>query len=306
MTQEDFRSMGRRLSNWGRWGPEDEQGTMNLITPDHIVAASRLIRKGNVFDLSIPLDARGPQNGSDRINPIRLMTETGADQVFPGGFRYADDYVFMALQAGTQWDGLAHVFYDGQLYNGYSAATINVHGALRNSIDKMARGMIGRGVLLDMARHHNAEWLPKGYAISPEDLETCARSAGVNVKAGDILMIRTGWRNLFVSTGSADRFMEGEPGLALSCAPWLREHDVAAVACDNWALDVLPQQNPDADFELHMVLIRDMGLSIGEMFDFEELADDCAADGVYEMFVCAPPLKFTGAVGSPVNPIAIK
>ncbi|MCW2665284.1 MAG: cyclase family protein [Frankiales bacterium] len=304
---DDFRTIGQRVSNWGRWGEEDERGTVNLITPDKLVAAGTLIRRGASFDLGIPLDSSGPQPGGGRINPIRLMSETGADQVFPGAFRYADDYVFMPLQAGSQWDALGHVFYDGKLYNGYDvAANITAHGAKRCSIDKMSKGIAGRGVLLDIARRKGVEWLEQGYVITPDDLDEAAQAHGVTVGEGDILLFRTGWRRKFLVEADATSFMAGEPGLGMDCVDWLHDRGVAAVCSDNWAIEVLPGEIEGELLNVHMVLIRDMGMTLGEILDFEELSADCAADGVYEFFFCAPPLKFTHGVGSPINPLAIK
>ncbi len=303
---EDFRAVGERLRNWGRWGKEDERGTVNLITPERLVAAAGLIRQGKVFDLGIPFDAEGPQPGGGRINPVRLMSETGADQLFPGGFRYADDYVFMPLQGASQWDGLAHVYYDDHLYNGYPATDVTPHGAARNSIDKQAKGVAGRGVLLDVARLHGVEWLEAGYVITPDDLDRAATAHGVEVKPGDVMLFRTGWRKKFLAEHDAPAFMAGEPGLGMACTEWLHDHEIAAVCSDNWAIEVLPGEDPDTVFNVHMVLIRDMGMTLGEILDFEELSADCADDGTYEFFFCAPPIKFTKAVGSPINPLAIK
>lgn len=303
---EDFRTIGKRVSNWGRWGADDERGTINLITPEIIVAASRLIRAGRVFDLGIPFDSKGPQPGGGRINPIRLMSETGADQVIPGAFRFADDYVFMALQSGTQWDALAHVYYDDKLYNGFDATDVSAHGAAHCSIDKQAKGIIGRGVLLDIARQRGVDWLQAGEIISADDLQAAADSQGVAVGAGDILLFRTGWRRKFLTEQDPKAFMTGEPGLGMSCVDWLHDHDVAAVCSDNWAIEVLPGEIEGEVLNLHMTLIRDMGLTLGEIFDLEELGEDCAADGVYEFLFCAPPLKFTRGVGSPINPLAVK
>jgi kynurenine formamidase len=303
---EEFRAVGERLRNWGRWGDQDERGTVNLITPERLVAAAALIRQGKVFDLGIPFDAEGPQPGGGRINPVRLMSETGADQLFPGGFRYADDYVFMPLQGASQWDGLAHVYYDDKLYNGYPASDVGPHGARRNSIDKQAKGIAGRGVLLDVARLHGVEWLEGGYVITPDDLDRAAAAHHVEVRAGDIVAFRTGWRKKFLAEHDASAFMSGEPGLGQACAEWLHAHDVAAVCSDNWAIEVLPGEVEDTVFNVHMVLIRDMGMTLGEILDLEELGADCAEDGVYEFFFCAPPIKFTSAVGSPINPLAIK
>src|SRR3954471_331218 len=191
----DFREVGQRLSNWGRWGADDQRGTVNFITPEKVAAAGKLIRTGKVFDLGIPFGAGGPQPGGGRINPVLLMAETGADQErFPGSFHYADDYVFMPLQSASQWDGLAHVFYDDQLYNGFPASDVTPHGAKHCSIDKQAKGIAGRGVLLDIARMKGVDWLEGGTSITADDLEAASTQQGVTVGSGDILLFRTGWR----------------------------------------------------------------------------------------------------------------
>jgi kynurenine formamidase len=229
-----------------------------------------------------------------------------AGQVSPGAFRYADDYVFMPLQAASQWDALAHVFYDDQLYNGRAASSVGSRGAAHNSIDKISKGIAGRGVLLDIPRFLGVEWLDAGRVIRTEELDGAAAAQGVEVKPGDILLFRTGYRRKFLTERDPAAFMSGEPGLGLSSAEWLHERQVAAVASDNWAIEVLPGEPEHEPFAVHMVLIRDMGMTLGEMLDFEELAADCAADGVWEFFFCGPPLKFTGGVGSPINPLAIK
>jgi len=305
MTQ-DFREIGARLRNWGRWGDDDERGTVNLITPERIVAATQLVKRGAIFDLGIPFDVNGPQPGGGRINPVRLMSETGHDQHYPGAFHYADDYVFMPLQAASQWDGLAHVFYDEQLYNGFPSDDVGPHGAKHCSIDKMAKGIVGRGVLLDIARLKGVRWLEQGDVITPADLDAAAARQGVEVKAGDIVLFRTGWRTKFVEEKDANGFMAGEPGLGLACCEWLHERDVAVVASDNWAIEALPGEIDTELLPVHMVLIRDMGMTLGEILDLDELAADCEADGVWEFLLTAPPIKFTAAVGSPINPLAIK
>ncbi len=302
----DFRDLGRRLSNWGRWGADDEHGTVNLITPGRITGAAQLVRRGAIFDLGIPFDASGPQPGGLRINPVRLMSETGAQQAFPGAFHYADDYVFMPLQSASQWDGLAHVFYDDQLYNGFPASDVGPHGAMHCSIDKMAKGIVGRGVLLDIAALRGVDWLQAGDVITPDDLDAAADRQGVEVGTGDVLLFRTGWRTKYKRENNAAEFMAGEPGLGLACCEWLHDREVAVVASDNWAIEVLPGEIDTELLPVHMVLIRDMGMTLGEILDLDELAADCTADGVWEFFLTAPPIKFTAAVGSPINPLAIK
>ena len=181
---EDFRKVGERNRNWGRWGDDDEQGTVNLITPERVAAAAQLVKRGAIFDLGIPFDGNGPQPGGGRINPVRLMSETGQDQEFPGAFHYADDFVFMPLQAASQWDGLAHVFYDDKLYNGFPASDVSPHGAKHCSIDKMAKGIAGRGVLLDIARLKGVDWLQAGEVITPEDLDAAVERQGVEIAVG--------------------------------------------------------------------------------------------------------------------------
>jgi kynurenine formamidase len=211
------------------------------------------------------------------------------------------------LQCATQWDALAHVYYDDQLYNGFPASDVTPRGAVHDSIDQQAKGITGRGVLLDIAALKGVPWLEAGYLITPEDLDAAIeRQGGVAVGPGDILLFRTGWRRLFVEHGDAREFMGGEPGIGIACCDWLRERDVAALCSDNYAIEVLPGEDPSVLMAVHMVLIRDMGLSLGEIFDLEELAADCAADEVWEFFFCAPVLKVTRAVGSPINPLAIK
>jgi kynurenine formamidase len=303
---EDFRVLGSRVRNWGKWGAEDQRGTVNYITPQKMVEAGKLIRTGKVFDLGIPFDSEGPQPGGGRINPVHLMSQTGDRQMFPGGFRYADDYIFMPLQGASQWDALSHVYYDDQLYNGFPSNDVTVVGAFKCGIEHQAKGIAGRGVLLDLARLKGVDWMEKGYAITPDDLDAALAAQGVAIGSGDILVFRTGWRKKFLVEKSPTSFMDGEPGLGQGCCEWLHAREIAAVCSDNWAIEVLPGENPDATFNVHMVLIRDMGMTLGEILDLEELAADCAADGVYEFFFCAPPLKVTGGVGSPINPLAIK
>jgi len=302
---EDFRALGKRLSNWGRWGADDEKGTINHITPERLVEAGKLIKQGKIFDLGIPMDQNGPQKGGGRINPVHLMSQTGQGQNIPGGFHFADDYIFMPLQGSSQWDGLAHVYYDDQLYNGFPASDVGLGGAEHDSITAIAKGVAGRGVLLDIARLKGVDWLNKGYVITPEDLEAAAAKQGVEIKPGDILLFRTGWRKMF-KAGNPEDFMSGEPGLGIECCEWVYSKEISAICSDNWAIEVIPGQDPGVTLPVHMVLIRDLGVTLGEILDFDELADDCAADGVYEFFFCCPPLKVTKAVGSPINPLAMK
>jgi kynurenine formamidase len=297
-----------RVSNWGRWGVDDERGTVNFITPDAVRHAAACVRRGVVFSLGLDLGADGPQFGqAGRVNPLHIMTATdGPMSADPAGPRYADDVVVMPLQCATQWDSLAHVHYGGRLYNGHPASSITAGGAARNGIDKMAAGIVGRGVLLDVARLRGVEALAPGEAIGPADLEAAERRQGVRTDRGDVLLVRTGYIRIFTVYGDRVYYMKQTPGLGTACVEWLHAREVAAVATDTSMVEVYPPEDPKILFPLHMLCIRDMGLTLGEMFDLDELAADCAADGVSEGFFVAMPMPVVGGSGSPLNPLVVK
>lgn len=302
--------LGRRLSNWGRWGADDEIGTLNFVTPAKRVQGAGLVKTGKIFDLGMPFDSNGPQDGSFRINPVHVMTYTPADTAgMPDGMIAADDMVTMGLQCATQWDSLAHVGYDGHFYNGMPASALNTwKGATRNSFDKAMDRLISRGVLLDLARLKGVDRLPDSYEITAADLEAAEARQGIRVESGDILLLRTGEYQYFTE-GNKKRFSGGgapEAGLGLDSLPWLHRREVAIVAMDNWSVEVYPSAVPGAIIPIHQVAIRDIGLVLGEMFNFEELAADCEADGVWEFLFSGVGIKVTGAVGSPVTPMALK
>lgn len=302
----DWRTIGHELSNWRRWGSRDALGTLNLIGPDQLRGAAQLVRKGIAFDLGIPLDRDGPQDGKERTNPLHLMSVVGGREPEGGAFRFHDDYIVMPLQAGTQWDALSHVYYDDRMYNDVPSAAVDHAGAHQLGVETLAKGIVGRAVLLDVARHQGRPWLDPGEPIEPEHLDAVVADENVEIRSGDILLVRTGWYEKYLSHRQRATFLGPEPGLGLESCRWLRQRDVAAVACDNWAVEAIPSPLDGEPFPVHMVLIRDMGMILGEMFDLRALSVDCAADGVFEMFLSAPVLKVTAAVGSPINPIALK
>lgn len=221
--------------------------------------------------------------------------------------RFNDDFIIMPTQASTQWDALSHVYYEEQLYNGFPASAVTSLGASKDAIDPVAGAgqIIGRGVLLDVARHRGLARLEPSTVISPEELDDVAARQGVTVQDGDIVVVRTGWLTAFNEGMPGDAWLAGSPGLSWRCAEWLWERNAAAVAADNMAVEVLP---PDGGIVLlfHMLALRDMGLMLGEIWDLEALGHDCANDGVYEFLLTAPALKISGGVGSPINPIAVK
>ncbi|PDP87277.1 cyclase [Glycomyces fuscus] len=304
----------RAYSNWGRWGPGDVLGTVNFIDRTRRREAAGLVRLGASFSLSQRFDMNGPQKGwRRRTNPVHTMLDTGVDaargtQGFPHGIGGADDVVSMPLQCSTQWDGLGHIFDHGRAWNGRDAAqVVTSEGDLVTGIEHMASPVAGRGVLLDVGRVLGEDGeLPDGFAVTAEHLEATAEAHGVGVGRGDIVCVRTGQLTRARREGWGDYAGGPAPGLSFTTAGWLHSTEIAAVATDTWGFEVRPNEFDDAFQPLHQVAIPHIGLLIGEMWDLDALAAHCAADGVHEFFLTAAPIPFTGAVGSPVNPVAVK
>lgn len=303
-----------KLSNWGKWGPDDQIGTLNYITPADVVRAASLIRTGKVFALGIPLDRHGPQTGlfGGRWNPIHTMLATGTDAVAGRqdssvGLRYADDAINMPVQGATHWDSLGHIFYVDKMYNGYDARLVDCNGLGKLGIEHTRNRMNGRGVLLDIARYKGVEFLEDGYGISNDDLDRCAEAQRVNISRGDFVILRTGQMEKCLKTRHWGGYAGGDaPGVKFENCYWCHENQVAAICSDTWGVEVRPNETGEVNQPWHWVVIPAMGLTMGEMFYLKELAENCAADRVYEFFFCAPPLIITGGTGSPINPQAIK
>lgn len=304
-----------KLSNWGRWGPEDQLGTLNLVTPEMVRDAAGLIRRGRTFALGLALDQK-LQSGlfGGRWNPIHTMLATGTDAAAglqdgetDAYLRYADDAINLPCQCSTQWDALAHIFLDDKMWNGYPAHLVGANGALKNGIEHYRDKCVGRGVLLDVARWKGVEALADGYAITNADLDATAAHQGVEIRAGDFVIIRTGQQEACLKAGDWGTYAGGDaPGLAFETCYWIREHDIAAICADTWGCEVRPNETTEANQPWHWVVIPAIGIAMGEIYYVKELAEDCAADGVYEFFFCAPPMHIPGGCGSPVNPQAIK
>lgn len=304
----------KALSNWGRWGADDQIGTLNHVTPADIVNAGKLIRKGRVFALGLSL--KEPiQSGlfGGRWNPIHTMLATGTDaaagnQDIPFPYlRYADDAINMPCQASTQWDALCHIFLDDKMYNGFDATLVDARGAKKLGIEHVRDKMAGRGVLLDIARWKGVDWLEDGYAITNDDLDGCAAAQGVAIGRADFVIIRTGQQERCLVQKNWAGYAGGNaPGLAFETCYWIQEKQLAAICTDTWGCEVRPNETNAANQPWHWVVIPAMGLSMGEIFYVKELAEDCAQDKVYEFFFNAPPLHLPGGAGSPINPQAIK
>lgn len=305
---------GEKYTNRGKWGPNDHVGTANYITPEKIRAAAALVRKGRSFALAFPFDATGPQTGQfGRINPLHSMTLTGSDCAsgsvpLPHGVGFADDHIYMPLQCGTQWDALSHAFDRNVMWNGYPCTEVSSFGARKCGVEHLSNRLTSRGVLLDMPRAKGLDALPDGYAITESDLVSAIEKQGATARVGrgDILIVRTGQLGARRASSWGDFAGGAAAGLSFSTLGWLHKTEIAAVATDTWGAEVKPNEWPGAFQPFHQVAIPHLGLILGEMWSVDELARDCADDGVYEFLLVAQPLPVTGAVGSPVNPIAIK
>jgi kynurenine formamidase len=322
---DSFREIAGKVSNWGRWGPDDQLGTLNLVDRAARLRGLSAVRDGAPFALGLPLsEEEGIQAGfvPGRVNPIRSMiavNEPLSDD--PGWICSSEDVVTLALQCATHWDGLAHVSYGagpdgGRLYNGYPASSVGSGGASRLGIHQV-RSLVSRGVLLDVARAKGLDVLGPGYPITPADLDMACDLGGLAIEPGDVVLVRTGQ---MVHLALAGRPVPGggepvrdlvaytwpTPGLTIATTLWFHERDVAAVATDTLVLEVYPCEQPDLYLPVHLLHLVEMGMTQGQNWVLDELAEACAADGRYDFLLDATPLPFTNALGSPVNPIALR
>jgi kynurenine formamidase len=324
---EKFAAIAAKVNNWGRWGADDQLGTLNLITDEVRKRAARCVGTGKAFPLGLALsEAEGVQKGivPGRFNPIRTMSYLNV--ALSDDLEWIcsnEDVVTMPLQCATHWDGLAHVSYGGKIYNGFPQSSVTSAGASKCGIH-LVDSLVGRGVLLDVARAKGVDVLDGGYAIQPGDLDAACELGGVRIEPGDIVLVRTGqmarlnMRGRFPTGGASVpvanvlnfndvlTYMAFAPGLSMMTAEWFHTRDVAAVATDTLALEVLPCEDKDIYLPVHLLHIVEMGMTQGQNWLLDPLADDCAEDGVYTFLLDATPLPFTNGLGSPVNPVAIK
>ncbi len=291
-----------RPGNWGRWGNGDERGAANHITPERVAQAAGLVRQGRVYGLSLPVQAHAVPVLPRRAPTQHFMTLDGGDYAAglerKSGFQASDDYLALYTHGSTHIDALAHVWYDGTLYNGFSADTVRSSGATRCGIDKLVH-LVGRGVLLDFCRHRSQAPLPGGTVLTPGDFQDCAASQGVALREGDVVLLRTGWLGTFDERNPAP-FFASEPGIGLEAGEWIGAMGFAGIGADNYAVEAIPTET-GATAPVHRRLLRDYGVSLMELMVLDKLA----ADAVWEFMFVAAPLAITGGVGSPINPLAI-
>ncbi|MFF4802482.1 cyclase family protein [Streptomyces sp. NPDC001351] len=302
----EFDEIAKRVNNWGRWGAEDEIGTLNLITDEVVREAAATVRTGRRIPLALPLRQDGVQTGMipGRVNPLHAMVQINQELFGPGSVACSDDAVTMGLQAATHWDALPHVSHSGRLYNGRPAGTVTAHGGAEFSgIDK-ARHVVSRGVLLDVARTRGTDRLEGGHAVTPEDLEAAEEMAGTRVRAGDIVLVRTGQIQVCLA-GDKHAYGYPSPGLSIRTPEWFHARDVAAVANDTLTFEIFPPEIEDLWLPVHALDLVEMGMLQGQNWNLEELSTACGEEGRYTFLLSAMPEPFVGATGTPVAPVAI-
>ncbi len=295
----EVKALFDKISNWGRWGKDDERGALNFITPAKRAQAGRLVQTGETASMALPLSTK---SGPDTPTPVtHIMLHAGP------GLAASLDYFAIAPHgmAFTHLDALCHIFWQGKMYNGFAASEVGRFGARRCAITAAREGIVSRGVLLDIAKLKGVEWMELGERIFPEDLEAAERDHRVRVEEGDVLMIRTGRSARRNKLGPWDGGREGLAGLDASTLPWLHERRVAVLGCDGVS-DVVPTgYGAELSMPIHVGTIVAMGVHLIDNADLEALAAACIRHSRYEFMFTMNPLILERATASPVNPVAI-
>lgn len=278
--------------NWGKWGPDDERGTANYITPQVTAQAARLVQRGRTYPLAIQLKAKAPIFPGRHKN-WHVATYHNLSGPGRGG---SEDILMMHTHGTTHVDALCHVFRDGKLYNGYPATdAIDATGTRKNAISNVG-GLVTRGLLVDIAGARGVESLEPHHVIGVDEIEAALAERDLRVRSGDVLLFRTGWLNVWAH--DAERFDAQQPGIGAEVAHWAGRHEIVAMGADNSAVEAYPTEDRLA---VHVEFIRNQGGYLIELLDLEQLA----AEGVREFMFVLAPLNIARGMGSPVTPLAV-
>ena len=304
-TEDEMLGYFSSLSNAGRWGADDQRGTLNLITPEKVRQAAALVREGISVSCARPITYDLGMNVSLSMHH---MINTGESQVLGAKHVSASASDFFGIAPHgytiTHMDALGHMFWEGYFYNRRPAHLVTVRGATEGSIEVPAeRGVVSRGVLLDVARVKGVKWLENGTPVLPADLEAAEQAQGVRVESGDILFVRTGHYRHRLEEGLEAVPPTRRPGLHAACMPWLHERGVAVIGGEG--PEVAPSGYDTVRQPIHQIGIAAMGLYLIDAGNFEELAKACEEHNRWEYMMTIAPLKFTLGTGCPVNPIAV-
>jgi kynurenine formamidase len=303
LTSSEVIGLFEKLSNWGRWGKDDQRGALNFITDKKRASAARLAQTGETVSLALPLAVTPAVDNPTPVTHLIVQAGIDSDRAW---LPHAADYFAIAFHgmANTHIDALCHVFWQGKMYNGFSAGEVGSHGAQKCAIDVARQGLVSRGVLLDIPKLRKVEWLKPGDRIMATELDAAEKEHGVRVEEGDILLIRTGRARRRKSKGAWDPNREGLPGLDPTCLPWIHDRRVAILGSDAVS-DVLPSGYKDVLLPIHVCTLVTMGVHLLDNADFDALAETCARLGRYEFMFASAPLILERGTGSPVNPLAI-
>ncbi len=303
LTKADVDRMAEELRNWGRWGPEDERGALNLITDEARAAALQLIQDSTVVSCALPLPVLP---APDNFRPVEHHVLRGGDVASREGLSFSADYFAIAPHgmATTHLDALCHVFSNGKMYNGFDQSEVRSSGAMKNSIMSGQDGIVGRGVLLDIPGLKGVDWLEPGTRIQSEDLDAAETRQGVSAGSGDILIIGTGRDARRAAEGAWDFRELGLAGLYADCLPWLRERDIAVLGCDGVS-DVMPSGVEGSIQPIHEVAIAHLGIHIIDNMALDRLATACRERQRYAFAFFVAPLRLERGTASPVNPLAV-
>jgi kynurenine formamidase len=304
MTLEEFESLFDELKNWERWGPDDRLGTLNYLTPAQTARAANNVRSGRSVSLSLPVNTiAGPDNPHPAIHYMAQGHDVDIDS---GGLRMATDFLGIQFHGDchSHIDALCHVSYRGILYNGLPASVVTTTGARAQTIDDYRHGIIGRGVLLDIPRLHNAPWVELGHAVTYEELAAAEQAQGVEVGEGDVLVFRTGEHRRRLELGPWDAAVDGRAGLHPTALRFFAERRVAVFAPDGDG-ETLPSPVDGIMYPIHPLQITAMGMAAMDSLQFEDLVAACEEEQRWEFLFLAAPLRLTAGTGSPINPIAV-
>ena len=306
MSMQEFDELFKRVSNWGRWGPNDNLGTLNYITPAHVRAAAALVRSGRSVSLSIPINkVAGPDNPNPPNHHMLMTYDTHSSLGEP---QFAMDYFGSGCHGDchTHIDALCHVAYKGKLYNGKPTSAVTSQGASIMDIAAYAHGIVGRGVLLDIPRLRGVKWLEPGEAVTVEELEAAEKAEGVRLGEGDIFVFRTGHhrRRLELGPWNPGYDGEGKAGLHPNTMLLLHERKVGAFLPDGDG-ETVPSNVEGVADPIHALQIGAMGMACADSLQFEELVKVCEEEQRWEFMVVAAPLRLPQGTGSLFNPIAI-
>jgi kynurenine formamidase len=299
---ESTKSDGTKTrSNWGRWGADDERGALNLLTPEKVMSALAEARQGRVLSMGMRIQREGVPVDPNRNPSLHLMSLDGGDYAAGVHLKLddvevADDYIMMGTGGSTHMDGLSHIWYGNRLYNDFDRNRVRSYGATRLGMEHV-EWLITRGVFLDVAEFLCVEHLEPGYPVSASELEECSKAAGLEVRPGDAVVVRTGWLRMFYKDPAL--YFKDQPGLRIDAGEWLADHDISAVAADNIGIEWNGVDGRSR--AVHKLLIRDLGIYMLELLDLEALHEHKV--GAFTFI--AAPLKITGAIASPLNPLAI-